>query len=114
MSAATTRFFNGFVDVRVRTREDVGDECGVCLSAFCDSEQCNKSAVETSCCLQGICAACFSTLATRCSCAPVCRQIIFTCPFCRAMSRASALDVFLGIKKTCKSCKENVDPVNTS
>lgn len=114
MSTATTRFFNGFVDVRVRTREDIGDECGVCLSAFCEVEQCNKSGVETTCCLQGICTACVAKLAMRCSCAPDCRQIIFTCPFCRSMSRASALDVFLGTKKTCKSCKENADTTTGS
>ena len=102
---ASSRAYNRFINVRVRTREDVGDECGVCLATFCDDEVCNKTAIQTTCCGQGICAACVSKLATRCTCTDECSQIIYMCPFCRTIARSSALDVFLGTKRPCKACK---------
>ena len=105
MSSSTRVYDRAVVNVRVRTREDVGEDCGVCLAPFCEDDACYKTCVQTTCCLQGMCAGFAAKLVTRCTCTDECRQIVFPCPFCRSIARITAFDAFIGTKRACKACK---------
>ena len=103
---------NMLVNVRVRTNEE--DECGVCLTPWCQNDVCGKSMSRTSCCYQGICSACVVKLSVVCGCHESCNQIVFLCPFCRSISRTEPKTIFVGHKRPCKACKELIAPQQES
>ena len=106
--ANTRRYNNTFVNVRVRTDEEIGSECGVCFYNWCEDDMCGKSIVQTSCCFQGLCASCVTKMSMRCKCTDDCDQVVFICPYCKTLSRADSRSIFLGHKKPCKKCRDNV------
>lgn len=106
---SNTRRYTGntFVNVRVRTDEEIGNECGVCMYAWCEDDSCGKSIVQTSCCFQGMCASCVVKMSMRCKCTDDCDQVVFICPYCKTLSRADSRTIFLGYKRTCKKCRDS-------
>ena len=103
----TRRYNSAFVNVRVRTEEDMGDECGICLRPWCADDVCSRTSSQTNCCLQFICSSCTVKISLRCTCENDCPNVIYICPFCRNISKAEPVTLFLGAKRACKKCRDS-------
>lgn len=92
--------------------EDSGDEvvCYICANSFCGAEECQRTQTHLGCCTQAICCACLLKSSKRCTCKDDCDAVISLCPFCREVSSVEALDIFLGSKPPCASCRKGDDP----
>ncbi len=109
--STSRRYESAIVNVRVRTRGS--DECGVCLCDLCADDACEKTAAETTCCFHAMCCACVAKLVSVCACHPGCKELVFTCPFCRRMSRADAVTMFMSTKGRCDTCQLPPTPVES-
>jgi hypothetical protein len=106
----TRRYNSAFVNVRVRTTDDIGSECGICLKEWCEDDACNRTMTQTKCCIQGACSACITKISMICKCEDNCPNVIFICPFCRNLSKVEPVTLFLGTKRPCKKCRDNDNP----
>lgn len=88
--------------------EDSGDEvvCYICANSFCGAEDCQRTQTHLGCCTQSICCACLLKSSKRCTCKEDCDAVISLCPFCREVSSVEALDIFLGGKPPCATCRK--------
>lgn len=102
----TRRYSSAFVNVRVRTAEDYGSECPICLRDWCSDDACNRTMTQTNCCFQFICAACANKISMICNCEEDCTAVILICPFCRNISKTASSTLFVGTKRPCKKCRE--------
>lgn len=102
----TRRYNSAFVNVRVRTEEDMGDECGICLRSWCMEDICCRTSSQTNCCFQFLCSSCTVKMSLRCTCDENCPNVIYICPFCRNISKSEPVTLFLGAKRVCKKCRD--------
>lgn len=103
----TRRYNSAFVNVRVRTEDDYGVECPICLRGWCADDVCNRTNTQTNCCFQFMCAACASKISMICKCEEDCTAVIMICPFCRNISKTAASTLFASTKRPCKKCRES-------
>ena len=103
----TRRYSSAFVNVRVRTEDDYGSECPICLRDWCSEDMCNRTITQTNCCFQCLCAACASKISMICNCEEGCTAVILICPFCRNISKTASSTLFVGTKRPCKKCREH-------
>lgn len=103
----TRRYNSAFVNVRVRTQEDFGDECPICLRTWCSEDACNRTMVQTNCCFQFLCAACATKISMICRCEDDCPNIVYICPFCRNITKTVSSTLFVGAKRPCKKCRDS-------
>lgn len=103
----TRRYNSAFVNVRVRTEDDYGVECPICLRGWCADDACNRTNTQTNCCFQFMCAACASKISMICKCEEDCTAVIMICPFCRNISKTAASTLFASTKRPCKKCRES-------
>ncbi|AGE53597.1 hypothetical protein ATCVGM07011_614L [Acanthocystis turfacea Chlorella virus GM0701.1] len=108
------RYSSAFVNVRVRTSDDYGEECPVCMRTWCQEDACNRTCVQTSCCLQFFCASCVTKISQKCNCESDCKNVVFICPFCRSISKTETVALFVGNKRVCKKCKNSDKPIEPS
>jgi hypothetical protein len=101
------RYSSAFVNVRVRTSDDYGEECPVCMRSWCHEDACNRTCIQTSCCLQFFCANCVTKISQKCNCESDCKNVVFICPFCRNISKTETVALFVGNKRPCKKCKDS-------
>lgn len=101
------RYSSAFVNVRVRTEDDYGKECPICMRGWCVDDMCERSCIQTRCCLQFACSKCIIKISQRCACEDDCKQVVFMCPFCRSISKTESIALFLSTKRTCKKCKDS-------
>lgn len=102
----TRRYNSAFVNVRVRTEDDYGVECPICLRGWCADDTCNRTNTQTNCCFQFMCAACASKISMICKCEEDCTAVIMICPFCRNISKTAASTLFASTKRPCKKCRD--------
>jgi hypothetical protein len=100
------RYSSAFVNVRVRTSDDYGEECPVCMRVWCPEDVCNRTCIQTNCCLQFFCANCVTKISQKCNCESDCKNVVFICPFCRNISKTETVALFVGNKRPCKKCKD--------
>ena len=100
------RYSSAFVNVRVRTSDDYGEECPVCMRVWCPEDACNRTCIQTNCCLQFFCANCVTKISQKCNCESDCKNVVFICPFCRNISKTETVALFVGNKRPCKKCKD--------
>lgn len=103
----TRRYSSAFVNVRVRTADDYGNECPICLRSWCADDICNRTMTQTNCCFQFLCAACANKISMICKCEEDCTAVIMICPFCRDISKTASATLFVGTKRPCKKCREH-------
>ncbi len=103
----TRRYSSAFVNVRVRTADDYGSECPICLRDWCPDDACNRTMTQTNCCFQFMCAACANKISMICKCEEDCTAVILICPFCRNISKTASSTIFVGTKRPCKKCRES-------
>ena len=103
----TRRYSSAFVNVRVRTADDYGSECPICLRDWCPDDACNRTMTQTNCCFQFMCAACASKISMICKCEEDCTAVILICPFCRNISKTASSTLFVGTRRPCKKCREH-------
>lgn len=103
----TRRYNSAFVNVRVRTEDDYGVECSICLRGWCTADVCNRTNTQTNCCFQFMCAACASKISMICKCEEDCTAVIMICPFCRNISKTAASTLFASTRRPCKKCRES-------
>ena len=101
------RYNQAFVNVRVRTSDDYGEECPICMRGWCADDACNRSCIQTNCCFQFLCASCVTKISQRCRCEDGCKNVIFICSFCRNISKTETVALFVGSKRPCKKCKDS-------
>lgn len=102
------------VSIPMRYLEDCQDEyttqcvvdCPICAHAVCPDEACALALTTLTCCEQTLCCGCFGKLLQRCRCVDECRAVVGTCPFCREMCRADAVNIFLATKRPCRACRK--------
>jgi len=102
----TRRYSSAFVNVRVRTADDYGNECPICLREWCAEDVCNRTMTQTNCCFQFLCALCANKISMICKCEDECTAVIMICPFCRNISKTASSTLFVGTKRPCKKCRE--------
>lgn len=100
------RYSSAFVNVRVRTSDDYGEECPVCMRGWCHDDVCNRTCIQASCCLQFVCASCVTKISQKCNCESDCKNVVFVCPFCRNISKTETVALFAGSKRPCQKCKD--------
>jgi len=107
------RYSSAFVNVRVRTEDDYGTECPICMRTWCVDDACNRTMTQTGCCFQFLCASCVTKISQRCLCEDGCKNVVFICSFCRNISRTETVALFVGSKRPCKRCRDNDAHVNS-
>lgn len=100
------RYNSAFVNVRVRTSDDYGEDCPVCMRSWCADDACNRTCIQTACCFQFFCANCVTKISQKCNCEEGCKNVVFICPFCRNISKTETVALFVGNKRPCKKCKD--------
>lgn len=103
------------VSIPVRLSHDAGDlddddPCFICAHAYCTNDACKHTVTRLRCCSKVVCCGCISKLAMRCTCDDECEKIIAMCPFCRAIARLEALEIFLASRPVCKECTVDDGP----
>lgn len=101
------RYSSAFVNVRVRTMDDYGAECPICMRNWCSEDACNRTCIQTNCCYQFLCASCVTKISQRCRCEDGCKNVIFICSFCRNISKTETVALFVGSKRPCKKCRDS-------
>jgi hypothetical protein len=101
------RYNSAFVNVRVRTSDDFGDECPICMRGWCADDMCSRTMIQTNCCFQFLCANCVTKLSQICKCEDSCNNVVFICSFCRNISKTEPVALLVGNKRHCKKCKES-------
>lgn len=81
------------------------EACFICSHEFCPNDECHLTATQLRCCTQSLCCGCAVKVSKRCLCSDECDAVVSFCPFCREVRPVGALDIFLGTRPGCKSCK---------
>jgi hypothetical protein len=45
-------------------------------------------------------------ISQRCRCEENCKNVVFICSFCRAISKTDTIALFVGSKRPCKRCRD--------